>query len=63
MTNGRTGRGVELREKSIRVGFMLNGAWTRETLKIPPTPANERYAAKLVAQINRAIAAGTFDSN
>lgn len=57
---GRTGSGVELREKSIRVGFMLNGQWTRETLKIPPTPANERYAAKLVAQINRSIAAGTF---
>ena len=60
-TMGRTGNGVELREKSIRVGFMLNGVWTRETLKIPPTPANERYAAKLVVQINRSIAMGTFD--
>ena len=58
---GRTGNGVELREKSIRVGFSLHGEWVRETLKIPPTPANERYAAKLVAQVNKAIAAGTFD--
>lgn len=58
---GRTGNGVEPRERSIRVGFMLDGQWTRETLKIPPTPANEKYAAKLVAQVNRAIAAGTFD--
>lgn len=58
---GRTGNGVELREKSIRVGFMWQGQWTRETLKIPPTPANERHAIKLVAQINRALAAGTFD--
>jgi integrase len=40
---------------------MWQGQWTRETLKIPPTPANERYAAKLVVQINRALAAGTFD--
>jgi integrase len=58
---GRTGNGVELRDKSIRVGFMWQGQWTRETLKIPPTPANERYAAKLVAQINHALAAGTFE--
>jgi integrase len=58
---GRTGNGVEVRDKSIRVGFMWQGQWTRETLKIAPTPANERYAAKLVAQINRAIAAGTFE--
>lgn len=58
---GRTGTGVELREKSIRVGFSLHGEWVRETLKIPPTPANERYAAKLVTQVNKAIAAGTFD--
>jgi integrase len=58
---GRTGNGVELRGSSIRVGFMLNGVWTRETLKIPPTPANEKYAIKLVAQVNKAIAQGTFD--
>lgn len=58
---GRTGSGVELQEKSIRIGFTLKGEWIRETLKIPPTPANEKYAARLVSQINRAIALGTFD--
>lgn len=57
---GRTGNGVELRDKSIRVGFSYEGEWVRETLRIPPTPANERYAAKLVAQVNRAIADGSF---
>jgi integrase len=58
---GRRGTGVELRDKSIRVGFVLNGEWVRETLTIPPTPANERYAIKLVATINDRIRHGTFD--
>lgn len=58
---GRRGTGVELRDKSIRVGFVLNGEWVRETLKIPPTPANERYAVKMVATINDRIRHGTFD--
>lgn len=52
---GRKGNGVELRAASIRVGFMLNGEWVRETLKLPPTPANEKYAARLVGQVNDAI--------
>lgn len=58
---GRRGSGVELREKSIRVGFVWQGQWTRETLKIPPTPANEKYATRMVAEINRRIELGTFD--
>lgn len=58
---GRRGTGVELREKSIRVGFVWNGEWVRETLQLPPTPKNEIYAAKMVALINRRIEAGTFD--
>lgn len=58
---GRRGSGVEVREKSIRLGFMWQGQWTRETLKIPPTPANEKYATRLVAEINRRITEGTFD--
>lgn len=57
---GRKGTGVELREHSIRIGFVYQGQWTRETLKIPPTPANQKHAARLVAQINRAIADGSF---
>ena len=57
---GRKGNGVELRAASIRVGFMLNGEWIRETLKLPPTPANEKYAARLVAQVNDAIRYSRF---
>lgn len=57
---GRRGSGVELRDKSIRVGFVWNGDWVRETLKIPPTPANEKHAARMVAEINRRIELGTF---
>lgn len=56
----RNGNGVEMREKSIRVSFTWNGENIRETLKIDPTPANERYAIKLVEQINRKIREGTF---
>jgi integrase len=54
-------KGVELREKSIRIGFSVDGKWTRETLKLAPTPANEKYAANLLARIKKAQATGTFD--
>lgn len=39
---------------------MLNGEWVRETLKLTPTPQNEKYAARLVAQVNDAIRYGRF---
>lgn len=52
--------GVELRNSSIRIGFSLDGKWERETLKITPTPANEKYAAQLVERVKRAIRLGTF---
>lgn len=55
------GDGVELRAKSIRIGFMWNGQWCRETLRLPPTPANEKHAKRLVKSINDAIRSGTFD--
>lgn len=58
---GRTGTGVELRDKSIRVGFKWQGEWCRETLNIEPTPANEKHAVRLVAQVRRAIGNGSFD--
>ncbi len=58
---GRTGDGVELRTASIRVSFTLNKERVRETLEIPPTPANEKYARRLVHTIKQRIAAGTFD--
>lgn len=54
-------KGVEMREKSIRIGFSLNGVWTRETLLWQPNPVNERRAANLLIQIRKAIKSGTFD--
>ncbi|MGV3679811.1 MAG: Arm DNA-binding domain-containing protein [Acidovorax sp.] len=58
---GREGDGVELRDKSIRVNFTLKGVRQRVTLKMEPTPVNERYAIKLMAKVRRAVDAGTFD--
>lgn len=57
---GRKGTGVELRDRSIRVGFKLGADWVRETLDILPTTANEKYAARKVALINQQIKDGTF---
>jgi integrase len=57
---GRHGTGVELRANSIRLSFVYEGEPCRETLRIPPTPANEKYAIKLAANMRRAIANGTF---
>jgi integrase len=52
---GRKRVGVELREKSIRIGFSLDGQWERVTLKIPPTPKNEIYALRLAQTVDKAI--------
>lgn len=62
---GRAG-GIELREKSIRVRFEWRGKQRRETLYIDnepmaPTPANAKYAKRLVAEIRQKIEAGTFE--
>ena len=62
---GRAG-GVELREKSIRVRFEYRGKQRRETLHIDdepmaPTPANAKYAKRLVAEIKQKIENGTFE--
>jgi len=54
------GKGVELRDKSIRIGFSWDSEWVRETLDWPPTPANAKKAGKLVAQIRQAIKGGDF---
>lgn len=54
-------RGVEARDSSIRIKFMHQGAWRRETLKIPPTPANMRYASKIREEILWKIQLGQFD--
>ncbi|OAK55026.1 hypothetical protein A3K87_04300 [Variovorax paradoxus] len=62
---GRTGSGVEAREKSIRINFVLDGQTKKETLKtdgkpMPPTPKNLVYANKLAAEIKEKIRHGTF---
>ena len=60
MGRGRPGTGVELRESSIRVSFQYRGQRVRETLDLPPTPPNRKHAERLVDEIRRRIAMGTF---
>lgn len=62
---GRSGSGVESRETSIRINFVLDGQPCRERLtlngkSLPPTPANLKYAARVAADIKRRIAQGVF---
>jgi integrase len=62
---GKVGSGVEVRETSIRIKFVLDGAVTRQTLKIngvpmQPTPANIKYASRLADEIRDKIRHGTF---
>lgn len=59
---GGTTRGLELRVRTIRIGFKYQGKWCRETLKLDPTkPANIRYATRLRESVLRAIEIGNFD--
>ena len=58
-------RGVEVRETSIRLFFVFEGQRYRETLTVAgqpmkPTPANIKYASRLLAKIREAIRLGTF---
>lgn len=62
---GRTGLGVEIRAKSIRLSFMLDGVQERRTLMINgapvrPTPANVKYAHRVASEIRDKIRHGTF---
>jgi len=63
---GRKGSGVEKREKSIRISFvMADGTPKKETLKtdgkpLPPTPANLKYATRLASEIREKIKHGAF---
>lgn len=62
---GRTGSGVEARDKSIRIHFTYLGEARKETLKtdgkpLAPTPANMKYAHRLAAEIRERIRYGTF---
>lgn len=57
--------GVEIREKSIRLHFTLEGKRQRPTLMVNgkpmlPTPANIKYANRLIVEIGEKIRTGTF---
>lgn len=58
-------RGVEIRESGIRLSFAYVGKRIRRTLlvegkAIAPTPANIRYANRLLAEIKLKIRTGSF---
>lgn len=53
--------GIRLRENSIQIWFNYQGARRWETLRIPPTPANIKYAIKIRAEITGKIKMGIFD--
>lgn len=62
---GRTGLGVEVRERSIRLAFTFAGKQHRRTLThdgdpLLPTPANIRHAERLAAEIKDRIRLGLF---
>lgn len=62
---GRTGSGVEIRERSLRLTFTFDGQKRRQTLMIngapmQPTGPNIRYATRLAAEIRERIRCGTF---
>jgi len=52
--------GIKPHGKGIQLTFYWNGDRFRPTLKIPPTAANIKYAERLKAEIERAIALGTY---
>ena len=53
--------GVERHGQSLRISFMYRRQRCRETLSIPATAANVRYAAGLRATIQHEIQVGQFD--
>lgn len=58
------GRGPGVRaasESSIQIDFIWQRKRYRERLRLPPTPKNLRYAARLKATIDHEIATRTFD--
>ncbi len=52
--------GIKSHGKGIQVAFYWNGRRYRPTLRIPATSANLKYAVRLKAEIERAIALGTY---
>jgi hypothetical protein len=62
---GRTTAGVEVREASIRLSFTAAGVRYRHTLMVEgeamlPTPANVKYANRLIAEIRARVKTGVF---
>ncbi len=58
------GRGTGVRAasaSSIEITFEYRGQRCREKLKLPPNPANFKYAAGLKATVEHEIAVGSFD--
>jgi integrase len=58
-SSGPRYKGVEGRGDSIRIRFKFNGRRS-ETLALPPSPANLKYASQLRGEIQRRITLGTF---
>ncbi len=52
--------GVKPRGTGIEIQFYWNGERFRQTLGIPPTPANIKYATRLKGEIERAISLGNY---
>jgi integrase len=64
-TAGATTAGVEVREASIRLSFTAFGVRYWHTLMLEgeamqPTPANVKYAHRLIAEIRARIKTGAF---
>lgn len=62
---GRTGLGLEIRERSLRIAFVFEGQSHRRTLELngaplAPTPANIKHARRLAAEIKDKIRLGVF---
>lgn len=58
-------RGVEARDSSIRLSFAYEGKTERKTLMVngvpmPPTPANLKYAGRLIVELKQRIKADAF---
>jgi len=58
---GGTREGIEARGQGIRITFRWNGERCRETLKIPATDKNLKFAELMRGQILYEIQIGTFD--
>lgn len=65
MNPANEGKGLDIRDNSIRLRFQYQGKRYSEALKVdgepmPPTPANIRYATKLIREIQQKIRYGEF---